>query len=197
MSGSQTGAPPEQAGTVTVPDTGQTAPEAGPQITAESIAQIVAAAVGEATRPLQARLEEFASRDQAREAADRDARNRQAATEAVTVALAATEHADVAGSITSRVVARVTGAVPTTAEGAVDTAQLGDLITTVIADESAYVRRERAAALAEAGVGLVYGAGSATTQESADDGLDAVLESFFSSSLGLGTEAAKIAAKGR
>lgn len=197
MSGSQTGAPPEQAGTVTVPDTGQTAPEAGPQITAESIAQIVAAAVGEATRPLQARLEEFASRDQAREAADRDARNRQAATEAVTVALAATEHADVAGSITSRVVARVTGAVPTTAEGAVDTARLGDLITTVIADESAYVRRERAAALAEAGVGLVYGAGSATTQESADDGLDAVLESFFSSSLGLGTEAAKIAAKGR
>ena len=201
VSGSQTGAPPEQAGTVTVPDTGQTAPtvaEAAPQFTAESIAQIVAGAVAEATRPLQARLEEFASRDQAREAADRDARNRQAASEAATVALGAAEHTDVAGSITARVVARVTGAVPTTAEGAVDTVRLGELITTVIADEATHVRRERANALAEAGVGLPYGMGGTVTQESVtDDGLDSVLESFFSGSLGLNSEAAKIAAKGR
>lgn len=201
VSGSQTGAPPEQAGTVTVPDIGHTAPSpagTGPQFTAESIAQIVAGAVAEATAPLQARLEEFASRDQAREAADRDARNRQSAAEAATTALAAAEHADVAGSITARVVARVTSAVPTTAEGAVDTVRLGELVTTVIADEATHVRRERANALAEAGVGLPYGVGGSPVQESTeDDGLDADLEKFFAGSLGLTSEAAKIAAKGR
>ncbi len=199
VSGSQTGAPPEQAGTATVPGTVATTPavEAAPQMTAEAIAAIVSTAVAQATGPLQARLEEFAARDQVREAQNAAARNRQSAADAAALALQAAEHADVTASIGPRVTARVTAAVPTTAEGAVDTAALGELITSVIADEATHVRRERANALAEAGVGLPYGMGGTTAQETVeDDGLEGVLEGLFSN-LGMGDQAVKLAAKGR
>lgn len=199
VSGLQTGAPPEQAGTATVPDNGHqpVTTEPAPQITAEAIATIVAGAIAEATAPLQARLEEFASRDQAREAENLAARNRQAAADAAALALQAIEHVDVATSISSRVVARVTSAVPTTAEGTVDDSRLTELVTAVIADEATHVRRERANALAEAGVGVPYGmGGSAAVQEATDDGLEDKLEKLFVN-LNMTSEAAKIAAQGR
>lgn len=209
VSGIQTGAPPEQAGTATVPDNGpapavttpivESAPavETAPQATGEAFATAVAAAVEAAMKPVSDRLAEFAARESARDAENRSARNRQTAGEAVTVALRDPEHADVTASIAGRVNTRVVAAVPTTAEGAVDDTKLGELITAVIADEATHVRRERANALAEAGVGLPYGMGATTTQESADDGLEGELEAFFSGALGLSSEAAKIAGKGR
>lgn len=208
VSGIQTGAPPEQAGIATVPDNGQppavtpTAPvveaaSAPAQPTSESIAAIVAAAVAEATRPLTASIADLTARDSARETENRAVRNRQTAAEAVTVALRDPEFADVTASIAGRVNARVGASVPTTAEGAVDDVRLGELVTQVIADEATHVRRERANALAEAGVGLPYGMGAAPAQEAADDGLDAELTAFFSGPLGMSAEAAKIAGKGR
>lgn len=199
VSGSQTGAPPEQAGTTTVPDTAATpATEAAstPQLTSESIAAIVAAAVAEATKPLTDRITDLSARESQRDAERRADSNRQQAAEAVTTALRATEHADVATSISARVNARVTAAVPTTAEGAVDFTALGELITTVVADEATHVRRERANALAEAGVGLPYGMGGAAVQEAPDDGVDQELADLFGT-LGLGESAASIAVKGR
>lgn len=204
VSGSQTGAPPEQAGTATVPDnaapTATTETVAPPTVqpSAEAIAAIVAEAVKAATAPLTAQLGEMAARESARDAALRDARNRDAASEAATAALTAAEHADVRESIRSRVTSRVTAAVPTTAEGVVDSAKLGELVTAVIADEAEFVRRERANALAEHGVGMPYGMGGAPAEESAeDDGLNGQLERFFSEHLGLDDKAAKIASKGR
>lgn len=208
VSGIQTGAPPEQAGIATVPDNGQpptvtpTAPvleaaQAPAQPTGESIAAIVAAAVAEATRPLTASIADLTARETARDAEGRALRNRQTAAEAVTVALRDPEHADVTASIAGRVNARVIASVPTTAEGAVDDARLGEIVTQVIADEATHVRRERANALAEARVGLPYGMGAAPAQESEDDGLEAELTSFFSGALGMTTEAAAIAGKGR
>lgn len=205
VSGIQTGAPPEQAGTAVpdneapTPTTEAVAPVAVEvQPTSEAIAAIVAAAVKEATAPLTAQIADLSARESARDAAMRDARNRQAAAEAVTQALQAAEHADVVESIRARVTARVTGAVPTTAEGAVDHTALGELITSVVADEATHVRRERANALAEAGVGLPYGMGGAPAQESVeDDGLDAELSELFGGALGMDEAAAKIAAKGR
>ncbi len=208
VSGSQTGAPPEQAGTATAPGiAAPTAPAtttetvtqlAAQQPTAESIAAIVAAAVAEATRPLTQQITDLTSVNQAREAADRADRNRRAAADRAAEALRAAEHADVAASITPRVTARITATVPTTAEGAVDEAALGELIATVIADEATHVRRERANALAEAGVGLPYGMGGAPTQEEqGDDGFADEMKAFFEGSLGLPSDAAAIAAKGR
>ena len=125
------------------------------------------------------------------------ASNRQAASEAVTAALQADEHSDVRASISARVTARVTAAVPTTAEGTIDSPALGELNTAVATDEATHVRRERANALTEAGVGLPYGMGASTAQESEDDGLEADLEKFFSGSLGMSSEASKFAGKGR
>lgn len=201
VSGSQTGAPPEQAGTATVPDIESTptveAVQVQVQPTAESIAAIVAAAVREATGPLTATIADLTTRESKRDAADRDARHRQTAIDAVSEALTAAEHTDVAPSIRTRVVSRVTSAVPTTAEGAVDPAALGELITAVITDEATHVRRERANALAEAGVGLPYSMGAAPAQEAVDDGLEAELTEFFEKSLGMPATAAKVAAKGR
>jgi hypothetical protein len=203
MSGTQTGAPPEQAGTATVPGTTATpATESAPTVTVdvqpntEALAAMVAAALKEATAPLTAQLAELTARESQRDAADRDVRNRQHATEAVTVALRATEHADVAASITSRVTARVTATVPTTAEGAVDPAALGELITAVVADEATHVRRERANALAEAGVGMPFGVGGTPVTEDPDDGLEDNLKGLFES-LGLDEKSTSIAAKGR
>jgi hypothetical protein len=203
VSGIQTGAPPEQAGTA-VPDNVTPAPTteavapAVVQPTAEAIAAIVAEAVRAATAPLTVQIGEMSARESARDAAIRDTAHRQTATEAVTTALQATEHADVTASIRARVTSRVTAAVPVTAEGVVDHAALGEFITTVIADEANHVRRERASALEAAGVGLPYGMGGTSTVESVeDDGLDGQLERFFNESLGLPESAAKIAARGR
>ncbi len=201
VSGSQTGAPPEQAGTVVVPDTGQqptATTEAVVQPTAESFAATLAAAVAEAVRPLQQQLADLNTRESQRDAADRADRNRRTAAEAVTVALRAAEHADVAASISGRVNARVTAAVPTAADGTVDQTALGELITTVVADEATHVRRERANALAEAGVGLPYGLGGAPVEESTDDdGFTDEMTRFFSQHIGMSAEAAAFAAKGR
>jgi hypothetical protein len=204
VSGIQTGAPPEQAGIATVPDNGQPptavvapAVEAAPQPTAEAMSAAVRQMLAEAMRPLTEQLAQVTARENARDAEGRNLRNRQTAAEAVTAALRDPQHADVTASIAGRVNTRVLADVPTTTEGAVDDARLGEVITAVIADEAIHVRRERANALAEAGVGLPYGLGATTAQESVDDGLDAELETFFSGSLGMDSAAAKIAARGR
>lgn len=205
VSGTQTGAPPEQAGIATVPDAGQTptvtttpAPTAeAVQPAAESQATQFAAMLAEALKPFQEQVAAMQAANEARNAADRDARNRQTATEAVNVALRSADVADVTASIAGRVTARITAAVPTTAEGLVDNAKLTELIGSVVADEAEFVRRERANALAEAGVGLPYGVGSAPVVESVDDGLDAELTDFFSDALGMTAEAARIATRGR
>jgi hypothetical protein len=198
VSGSQTGAPPEQAGTATVPDTVATpTTEATPAI-AESFAAMVASAIAEATKPLTDQIAALSARESQRDAERRADSNRAQASEAVSAALRAGEHQDVAASISARVTARVTAAVPTTAEGAVDFTALGELITTVVADEATHVRRERANALAEAGVGLPYGMGAAPAQEEqGDDGFADEMANFFSHSLQMSSEAAAIAAKGR
>lgn len=208
VSGTQTGAPPEQAGIAPVPGNGQppavtpTAPvlEAAPAATVQvqPDADAFAAVLEAAMRPVLEQLAQVTARETARDAENRTARNRQTAAEAVTVALRDPEHAEVTASISGRVNARVVASVPTTAEGVVDDVRLGELITTVIADEATHVRRERANALAEAGVGLPYGMGSAPAQEAVeDDGLEAELTSFFSGALGMTSEAAAIAGKGR
>jgi hypothetical protein len=194
VSGIQTGAPPEQAGTA-VPDI---EPTATAQPTAEALSVTVQQMLAEAMRPLTDQIAAFQAREGQRDAEARALRNRQAATEAVTAALRGSEHTDVAASITGRVTARVTADVPTTAEGVVDTARLGELITAVIADEATHVRRERANALAEAGVGLPYGMGAASVQESTeDDGFDAEMKAFFTGALQMGEVAATVASKGR
>lgn len=200
MSGIQTGAPPEQAGTASVPDNEQpptSTPAVVPASATESLAATVQQMLAEAVRPLTEQIAAFQARESQRDAEARTLRNRQTAAEAVTAALRAPEHADVAASIAARVNTRVTADVPTTAEGAVDDTRLAEVIATVIADEATHVRRERANALAEAGVGMPYGMGAASVQEAEDDGLDAQLEALFSGSLGMTSEAAKIAAKGR
>lgn len=189
VSGIQTGAPPEQAGIATVPDS-ETTP-------AQPSAEALQALLAEAMRPLTEQIAAFQAREGQRDAEARTLRHRQQAAEAVTTALQNTDHADVVASISSRVNSRVLADVPTTAEGAVDDARLGEVIATVIADEATHVRRERANALAEAGVGLPFGVGAAPAQESNDDGLEGVLENFYSGALGMTSEAAKIAGKGR
>ncbi|GAA0528718.1 hypothetical protein GCM10010172_06650 [Paractinoplanes ferrugineus] len=202
VSGSQTGAPPVQAGTATAP--GNAAPVATPATTTESATfdasafqQAMTAAIEAATGPLSAQIAQMAARESERDTLMRAAQHRQTATEAVTAALAAAEHGDVRESIRARVTSRVTAAVPATAEGVVDTTGLGELITATIADEATHVRRERANALAEAGVGMPYGMGGTPAQESVeDDGLEDELNGLFSN-LGMTSEAAKIAAAGR
>jgi hypothetical protein len=200
VSGSQTGAPPpEQAGAATVPDTaptptGESVSPAQP--TAEAFATIVAEAIRTATKPLTDQIAALSARESQRDSEARDSRNRDTAAGAVLEALQAAEHTDVAQSIRGRVTTRVTAAVPTTAEGQIDHDKLGELITAVVADEATHVRRERANALAEAGVGLPYGMGGAPAQESQDDGLEDELNSLFQN-IGMSSEAAKIASQGR
>ena len=201
VSGTETGAPPEQAGPATAPDVATTTAPATEAVAVvqpsqEAMTAAITAAVEAATRPLTEQIAQMAARESARDGEARAARNRATATEAVTQALTAAEHADVAASIRGRVAARVAAGVPTTAEGAVNDTALGELITTVIADEATHVRRERANALAEAGVGLPYGMGGAPAQDDPDDGLEAELTNLFGS-LGMSESAVKIAAEGR
>lgn len=206
MSGTQTGAPPEQAGIATVPGDGQPpttptvppTPAPAPQPTGESVTAVVQGMLAEAMKPLLDQLAAANARENARDAENRSLRNQRSAGESVAAALRATEHADVVASISSRVNARVLADVPTTAEGTIDDVRLGESIAAVIADEATHVRRERANALAEAGVGNPYGMGSAPAQESAtDSGFAAEMTDFFSGTLGMNSQAAAIAGKGR
>lgn len=202
MSGTQTGAPPVQAGTATVADTppantteaaapAQEAPRTDPQVTQalEAITTQLAT--------MQERLAAETARADRRDAENQALRNNARASEAVTAALRAAEHSDVAGQIGPRVSARVLANVPTTSEGGVDEAALTEAIAAAITDEATYVRTARAEALEAAGVGVPRGLGSPPAAESVDDGFDAELGEFFTGTLGLSEAAAKIATKGR
>lgn len=207
VSGTQTGAPPVQAGTATVVDTppanttapaaetvtapAQEAPRTDPQVT-EALASITSQLA-----EMQQRLTAETARADQRDAENRALRNNAHASEAVTTALRAPEHGDVAAQIGPRVSARILAAVPTTAEGAVDETRLGEAITAAIADEATYVRTARAEALEAAGVGIPRGLGGAPATEAVDDGFDAELGEFFSDVLGMTEAQSKVAVKGR
>ncbi|MCG5464218.1 hypothetical protein MED01_002383 [Micromonospora sp. MED01] len=196
MSGTTTGTAPVEAGTAPVVDT---APVTAPAAESAPHAQTTAAleAVTAQLAQMQQQLTAVQVANTARESENRSLRNRERASEAVTVALRAPEHADVVAQISPRVTSRVLGQVPTTAEGVVDETALTAAITTAIADEAAYVRGARAEALEAAGVGQPYGLGAAVQESPKDDGFRKELDSFFSDTLGLTAEAASIAAKGR
>jgi hypothetical protein len=201
VSGTQTGAPPVEAGTATVVD----APPANTTIAApaqEAVQphpQTVAAleAVTAQLAETQKALAALNARADQRDAENRALRNNARASEAVTAALRAPEFADVAAQIGPRVSARVLAAVPTTAEGAVDETKLAEAITAAAGDEATYVRTARAEALEAAGFGVPRGLGATPAAEAVDDGFDAELTSFFGDVLGMTTEQAKIATKGR
>jgi hypothetical protein len=204
VSGTQTGAPPVQAGTATVVDTPPEAtitpptPAPAVQEVAQPDAQTVAALESVTARlaETQKALVALNARADQRDAENRALRNTSRASEAVAAALRAPEFADVAAQIGARVSARVLASVPTTAEGVVDEAKLTEVIAAAAGDEAAYLRNSRAEALEEAGVGLPRGLGSASTAE-ADDGFDAEMGDFFTGTLGLDAEQAKIATRGR
>lgn len=196
MSGTATGTPPAEAGTAPVVDTAPTTTAEQAQPDTRTVAALEAVTAQLAA--MQQQLTQVQASAAAQESENRAMRNRSHATEAVTAALRAPEHADVATQISARVTARILGDVPTTAEGAVDTTALGDRITATIADEAAYVRQARADALEAAGVGQPYGLGASQRQESTqDDGFDAELKTFFGDTLGLTEAQASIASKGR
>ncbi|MEV2239517.1 hypothetical protein [Micromonospora sp. NPDC049891] len=195
MSGTTTGTPPVEAGTAPVVDTATTAPaaEAAPRVDVQAL---VTAALTEALGPVTQQLATVQQALTAQESENRALRNRAAATEAVSRALRAPEHADVAAQIGGRVTARILDAVPTTAEGVVDTTALDERIGQVVADEAAYVRQARAEALEAAGVGQPYGLGQRAEESAKDDGFEQEMTEFFGA-LGLSEAQSKIAAKGR
>lgn len=199
MSGTTTGTPPVEAGTAPVADTATTTAAPAVESVQQSDVRTVAAleAVTAQLAQMQAALTAVQASNTAREAENRALRNRNRAAEAVTAALRAVEHADVAAQIGPRVSARILDAVPTTAEGVVDDAALTTAISAVIADEAGYVRAARAEALEAAGVGQPYGLGSTARQEAPDDGFDTEMTKFFSDTLGLTEAQARIAAQGR
>lgn len=194
--GTTTGTPPAEAGTAPVADTATT--QSAPAVEAQhvDVQAAVQAAIAEAIGPLTQQLATMQQALAEQETQNRILRNRERASEAVTAALRAAEHADVAAQIGPRVTARVLDAVPTTAEGAVDETALAERISQVIADEAAYVRAARAEALEAAGVGLPYGLGAARQDAQADDGFEQELAAFFGV-LGMTEAQAKIAARGR
>lgn len=194
MSGTETGAPPVQAGTATVADAPVTTTQEAPQ--ADVIAAAVQQALGAALAPIQQALAAQTERANERDAENRSLRNTNRASEAVTTALRAANLADVATQIGPRVTARVLGAVPTGTDGSVDETALAEAITSAVNDEASFVRGLRAEALESAGVGQPYGLGAPKT-EAVDDGFEAEMESFFGGVLGMTTEQAKIAAAGR
>lgn len=186
-----------QAGTV------ESAAQAPAALTEARVAELVQAAVAQATEPFTGRLAEAETRlaaererNDTREAELRRLRNENIARDAVTTALRATQHGDVAVQIGPRVTSRALAAVPTADDGSVDTVRLSETITSAIADEAAYVRSIQARTLEESGFGSVHGLGVSTPTE-ANDGFDDEMNDFFGSTLGLSSEAAKIAAKGR
>lgn len=206
MSGTDTGAPPVQAGTATAADTApnptqeaQQAPQqpATPGVDIAAIVQqAVTAAVATAVAPIQQALTAQTERADRQDAENRTLRNRQRAGEAVAAALRASDLVDVAQQIGPRVTSRVLASLPTTAEGDVDETALAEAIASAVGDEASYVRAARAEALEAAGVGTPYGLGS-TVQEAPDDGLDAELNALFGESLGMSEAQARIATKGR
>jgi hypothetical protein len=208
MSGTQAGAPPVQAGTAPVVDTppsptaeavptatNQTDTATSGRVSADANTAVIAAmealtrqvtALTEANTALTARADQ-------RDAADRAARNRQAAREAVAAALAAPEvPADLREQIGPRVVAAVLADVPTTDVGDIDTARLSAAVTEAITAESGYA----AGLLESAGVGRPRGLGSPPAEpQTAAEFETAMAEGFRA--LGLSDNAAKIAAHGR
>ncbi|GGM27088.1 hypothetical protein GCM10011608_09830 [Micromonospora sonchi] len=200
MSGTTTGSAPVEAGTAPVADTATTPPapaaeSAQPRVDVQAL---VSAALTEALAPVTQQLATVQQALTAQQAENAALRNRSAASEAVAAALRAPEYADVAAQIGPRVQSRILDSIPTTAEGAVDTTVLGERIGQVAADEAAYVRQARAEALEAAGVGQPYGLGQRADEATQqDEGFSAELDDFFTNTLGLTSEAAKIAAKGR
>lgn len=194
MSGTETGAPPVQAGTAPVVD----APVTTTVLEAPRNDSTTAAleAVTERLTQMQEQFAAMTARGDQRDAENRTLRNNNRATEAVVAALRATDLADVAGQIGPRVTSRILAAVPTTGEGVVDEAALTEAITTAVTDEAGYLRTERARALESAGVGQPYGLG-ATKTEAPDDGFETEMKDFFGGVLGMTTEQASIASKGR
>ncbi|QKW15372.1 hypothetical protein [Verrucosispora sp. NA02020] len=196
MSGTTTGTAPVEAGTAPVVDTATTAIAA--EAPSVDVQALVTAALTEALGPVTQQLATVQQALTAQQNENTALRNRATASEAVAAALRAPEHADVAAQIGPRVTARILDAVPTTAEGVVDGAALTERITATITDEATYVRGARAEALEAAGVGQPYGLGQrADESHTQDDGFTAELDDFFSNTLGLASEAAKVAAKGR
>lgn len=201
MSGTETGAPPVQAGTATAADTAPTNPaqEAAPQTPQAApvdVSAVVQQAVTAALAPIQQALAAQTERANQQDAENQRLRNTSRASEAVATALRAPALADVAAQIGPRVTARVLAAVPTSTDGAMDETALSEAITSAVNDEAAFVRGLRAEALESAGVGQPYGLGASKT-EAVDDGFEAEMENFFSGVLGMTTEQAGIAAKGR
>lgn len=184
----QTGAPPAPAATAPA----ATAP---PTDTAASTA--VLEAMQALTRQVTALTEAntaLAQRADQRDAADRTARNRETAREAVTVALAAPEvPQDLREQIGPRVTAAVLADLPVTEAGDIDTVALGEATTAAVTAESGYAAR----LLESAGVGRPRGLGATMTTEAqtVEQFETEMAESFRK--LGLSPEAAAVAAKGR
>lgn len=198
MSGTQTGAPPAQAGTAPVVDTPAPVtpaqpeqPRTDPAVTSalESITAQLAA--------MQDRLAAETARADAREADTRRLRNEHTAREQVTAALAASEHADVRDAIGPRVTAVVLRDVPTGDGGDVDTVRLGEAITAAITSEAAYVTTIRAQEAERNGYGMPRGLGGQPVGDDKDDEFETELAGFFAGSLGMTEAAAQVAAKGR
>jgi hypothetical protein len=190
MSGTQTGAPPEQAGTATVVDTPATTSnaEATNAVVLQAMQAMTAqvTALTEANNTLAARLDR-------RDAEDRVARNQATAREAVTAALAAPEvPADLRGRIAPRVTATVLAHIPVGESGDVDHTALGARVAEAIAAESGYV----AQLLEAAGVGRPSGLASQPVQpQTADEFEKSMAEAF--EAIGTPKAAAVIAGKGR
>jgi hypothetical protein len=193
MSGTQTGAPPVQAGTAPVVDT----PPVNPNAEASTAAsEAVVTAMQALTAQVVAMGESLAAvtaRADAAEAETRRRDNREAATRAVEAALAAPEvPADLRARIAPRVTAAVLADIPVDASGTADPVALGEAITAAVAAESGYA----AELLESAGVGRPRGLGSAPVQpKSASDFEQEMAEAF--AAIGLNADAAKLAAHGR
>lgn len=183
----QTGAPPAPAATApaaTAPPT-DAASTAVLEAMQALTAQVVALTAQNAT---------LAQRADTRDTEDRTRRNRDAAREAVTVALAAPEvPQDLREQIGPRVTAAVLAAIPTTESGDVDAVSLGEAITAAVEAESGYAAR----LLESAGVGRPRGLGAtATTEAQTVEAFEAEMAESFKK-IGLNAASAAIAAKGR
>lgn len=216
MSGTQTGSPPVQAGTATVPDGGQppttpTVPPVPPndpmptppsppppapvEPAQESATAVALRAVTEQLAAMQQQFAVLSARDAERAAESRRARNEHAARQAVEAA-ATQVPAQWRAQVTPRVTAAVLATIPTVESGEVDTVKLDAAVKAAVESEVGYCRTVQAQALEEAGVGLPTGLGG-TSEAITDDGLDAELSALFKGSLGLSESAAAVAVKGR
>lgn len=154
MSGTQTGAPPVQAGTATVVEP----PTIQPTLSAEARAAVAEARLAEANARIQT-LEQSTvvltgERDQARNEL-RQTRHAEAARSACGTALDAT---DLPAPARARIIESVTGRVPTTEGGDVDTQALSARITAAVETERQYI----AAVRESQGAGTPTGLGGTT-----------------------------------